>query len=45
MVYIIKEDLDHTSEPLVVPVRFLVRAAGEAEGDADNPAWKVGVGI
>ena len=44
MVDIIKDDLDPPSAPLVVPARFLVGAVGEAEGDANHPSWKVGVG-
>ena len=43
MVDIIKEDLGPPSTPLVVRVRFLVGAVGEADSDADHLAWKVEV--
>ena len=45
MVDISNEYLDTHFAPLVVHVLFLVGAVGEAECDADHPAWKVLVGI
>ena len=44
MVDRIKEDIDPPYAPIVIRVRFLVGAFGEADVDANNPAWKVGVG-
>ena len=44
MVDLGEEYLDPPLVPLVVCVRSFVRAVWEAEGNANNTAWEVGVG-
>ena len=38
-----EEDLNHPLAPLVEHVRSFIRAVWKTEGNANNPAWEVGV--